>query len=56
MGDESFSENFMWYEWGFVTPEDLRAENADTAGAERTERVDPAPGARWDMVWMHDYP
>jgi hypothetical protein len=57
MSDESFSENFMWYEWGFVAPEDLRAEDANAAGSERTERVSQAPVTTgWDTVWTHDYP
>jgi hypothetical protein len=57
MNDESFSENFVWFEWGFVAPEELRADDAEMAGASRSERVDPTPGSTgWDTVWMHEYP
>jgi hypothetical protein len=56
MSDESFSDNFMWYEWGFVAPEDLRAEDANAAGTERTEREPAVRTAGWDTVWTRERP
>jgi hypothetical protein len=55
MSDESFSENFMWYEWGFVDPQDLRAEDAESRDSERPGGVEPSPvPAGQDTVWMRE--
>ncbi len=55
MNDESFSENFMWYEWGFVDPQEMRAEDTDSPDPEGPDRVDPqSVPAGWDTVWMRD--
>jgi len=29
MSDEGFGNDFMWYEWGFVAPEDLPREDLE---------------------------
>ncbi len=31
MADENFGQDFMWYEWGFVAPEDFPRDDLDVA-------------------------
>jgi hypothetical protein len=55
MSDESFSENFMWYEWGFVDPRDVRAEEAENSAGEGADRANEVSvSAGWDTVWTRD--
>ena len=46
MSDETFCQDFMWYEWSFIAPEDLPSNDLevtgdtfDAAGAPQPPRV-----------------
>lgn len=40
MNDESFGQDFMWYEWGFVAPSDFPRDDGD-ATKEAGDRAVP---------------
>lgn len=45
MSDETFDNNFVWYEWGFVSPQDLPEQDLRDA-LENEARHEPA-AAGW---------
>jgi len=52
MGNETFDENFVWYEWSFVPPRDLPDEEPDFSRLETYEAgVQPHSRHEWDGPW-----
>lgn len=43
MADESFGQNFMWYEWGFIAPEEFPQDEGDAATDARDLTLGPPP-------------
>jgi hypothetical protein len=58
MSDESFGQDFMWYEWGFVSPSDFPRDETDATretqnGADTSTHVSvQEPNDVWkDVRW-----
>jgi hypothetical protein len=51
MNETGFSENFVWYEWGFVSPEDFPR----AAFEPKSERDAAAPDRRDQRAPSFDY-
>ena len=34
MGDDRFDQNFMWYEWSFISPEEMPCDETPSADVE----------------------
>lgn len=53
MNDERFDQNFVWYEWGFVSPGEVPMDDLRVPGDARADgsTASPAPTA-WDDDWQ----
>ena len=51
MNETGFNENFVWYEWSFVSPEDLPPDHGEAQrkdDAARRERQERARRDAWE--------
>jgi hypothetical protein len=53
MNDERFDQNFVWYEWGFVSPDEVPTDDLRVPGDVRSDGNTPyvAPNV-WDDDWQ----
>jgi hypothetical protein len=53
MGDDNkFDQNFMWYEWSFVSPEEMPCDEAPTGEVEgHGMSVAVSPPFTWSDAW-----
>jgi hypothetical protein len=51
MGDDNkFDQNFMWYEWSFISPEEMPDHEAPTPEVE-AHSMSVSPSFTWSDVW-----
>ena len=52
MNDERFDQNFVWYEWGFVSPGEVPTDDLSVPGDARSDAGGSyvAPNV-WDDEW-----
>jgi hypothetical protein len=55
VSDSKFDENFVWYEWSFVSPEEVPHDDLDAPARREHHRSDaadqPAHRDSWDAGW-----
>lgn len=52
MGDDKFDQDFMWYEWSFISPEEMPCDEAPTGEVEgHGMSVAVSPSFTWSDVW-----
>lgn len=46
--DQNFTQNFVWYEWGFVSPGDMPSHERPPGASDRANADAPSVPEVWD--------